>query len=307
LTARAWILLTLLTVVGIGGGVVAMNARLDIYGLFRAPKGRRLPIYDDSERRGKYLLSQRYVPQNFDAILLGSSVTSNWNTSGISVYRTYNESADGGNVTEEKRLAETVLRTPYLTDNHGFNSDEMKPMEYWSALGSTSLLRTYKLMWAIRRGRSKLVWNEFGSEGNTPDDGAGPLKPLNVVLERIMRSDGEIQVDQVAFDEYRALVDELHQRGVTVVAVVPPTMESLLAPRRERMNRYVKRMLTLFSPGDLVVDFGAPEFASFRTDTANFRDGVHLSYQGAAAVIRSLDERLRRAHDVVPPRPEARP
>src|SRR5690242_11790260 len=113
MNARKWMILTLLFTFAAGGGFVLLNLRLDIYGLFRDDHGRLLPIYD-SERSGKYLLSLRYVPSNFDAILIGTSVTGTWNTSGLEVFRTYNESTDGGNITEEKLLAERVLRSPGL-------------------------------------------------------------------------------------------------------------------------------------------------------------------------------------------------
>jgi hypothetical protein len=303
MSARKWIALTLLTTLAMGGGAALLNVRQDIYGLFRDTHGRRLPIYG-SERRGKYLLSMRYVPENFEAIFLGSSLTSNWNTAGITAYRTYNESTDGGNLTEQKLLAKTALGRsgspklkvaiciihPFMTDSHGLNAaEEMKPSEVSGALGSTSLLQAYKARRAIERGRVTLDWDAFGTEYR--EDIVG-LKPLNPVLTRIMKSDAEIQVDEVAFREYAELLAELRRQGVRVVPVVPPTMEELIGPRRSRMTRYSRRILALFSATEPLVDFDAPQLAPFRRDRANFRDGVHLSSQGAAAVIKLLDARL---------------
>jgi hypothetical protein len=300
LSARNWIAVTLLATLCLGGGLAAMNARTDIYGLFRDTRGRRLPIYD-SERRGKYLLSQRYVPENFQAVLLGSSVTSNWNTAGIELYPTYNESTDGGNVSEQKLLAETVLRAgglkmaicivhPYMTDSPGPNSGEMSPSEYWAALGSLSLLRSYKLRRAIDSGSEPLIWDALGTEekGDDPLE----LRPLNPVLTRILKSPGEVHADDGAVAEYGTLVGELRAGSVRLVAVVPPTYEPLLTPKREALDRYARRILSLFSPGDLVVDFNAPEYAAFRADVKNFRDGVHLSRRGATEVVHLLNQRL---------------
>ena len=84
--------------------VVLVNMSIDIYGIFRSTKGRHLVVYGD-ERIAKYLLSERYVPENFDSLLIGSSVSANWNTQGIDSFRAYNESIEGGNIVEEKVIA----------------------------------------------------------------------------------------------------------------------------------------------------------------------------------------------------------
>jgi hypothetical protein len=297
MTSRSWTILTLLLTLAGGGAFVLLNLRLDIYGLFRDAHGRRLAIYD-SERRGKYLLNLRYVPSSFNAVLIGSSVSGNWDTSGIDVFRTYNESTDGGNITEEKVLVERALLTPgieaaicvlhpYLTDTHGLNTAEMTDREYWGALGSITLLRSYKQLVATATGREKLVWGASGSE-----DVESPMT-LNPVLQRLMAPERDFHVDEIAFAEYRALVSELRGRGVRLAAVVPPTLEELLLPRREAMDRYVSRMWTMFTPQDLLVDFNAPRYEAFRRERANFRDGVHLSRPGAAEVGRLLNQRLR--------------
>jgi hypothetical protein len=296
MTSRRWTLLTLLLTLALGGGFVLLNMRLDIYGLFRDPHGRRLAIYD-SERRAKYLLSERYVPSCFNAVLIGSSVSGNWDTSGIEVFRTYNESTDGGNITEEKVLVERALRTPgieaalcvvhpYLTDTHGLNTAEMTDREYWGALGSITLLRSYKLMFATATGREKLIWGASGAED------VESSMTLNPLLRRMMAPERDFHVDDGAFAEYRALVSELRQHGVKLVAVVPPTLEELLAPSRDAMNRYVSLMGTMFTPQDTLIDFNAPRYEAFRRERGNFTDGVHLSRTGAAEVVRLLNQRL---------------
>jgi|HubBroStandDraft_4_1064222.scaffolds.fasta_scaffold288801_1 hypothetical protein len=295
--SRTWILSTLLLTLGVLSAVVILDVRLDVYGLFRDARGRRLPIYD-TERRAKYLLSLHYVPQNFDAILIGSSLSANWDTSGISLFRIYNESTLGSNITEEKLLAEQVLRSPglaaaicvlhpFLTDSHGLNTQEMTERERWGALGSTSLFRSYERMVLTALGRARPAWDDHGSqELNAPDT-------LNPVLTRIYAPGAEIAIDAPAFEEYRALVAELRRSGVKLVVVVPPTQEALLQPKREALGRYLDRMRTLFSPEDVEVDFDAPAYEPFRVDRSNFTDGVHLTTRGAVEAVRLLDERMQ--------------
>ena len=293
---RRWLVGTPLFAALVLGALVLVNLRLDVYGLFRSTRGRHLPIFD-SERRGKYLLNQHYVPENFEAVLLGSSVSSNWNTGELTAYRTYNQSTDGGNITEEKVLLEEYLRTatpkvaicvvhPYLTDSHGLAADEMNRREVWAALGSTSLLRAYKAWFSVVRRHGHADWDDVGTEVGLGQD--RPM-PLNPVLQRIMTSDGDVAVDPIALDEFRSILAMLHARGVKVVAVVPPTAAPILEPHRARLDGYVARMRALFSPEDLVVDLHGPDYAAFRADPDNYRDGVHLSKRGASAVLRTVD------------------
>lgn len=58
-----------------------LNYRVDLYGLFGKDHDRSGMVYSN-ERSGKYLLSLRYVPEHCDSLLVGSSVTDNWDTPG---------------------------------------------------------------------------------------------------------------------------------------------------------------------------------------------------------------------------------
>ena len=89
--------------------IVPFNMHEDVYGLFRTARGRRLSIYGE-ERVAKYLHSFRYIPENFDGVLLGSSVTDNFDTRRFPGYRIYNASIDGGNVEDLTPIADNVFR-----------------------------------------------------------------------------------------------------------------------------------------------------------------------------------------------------
>ena len=51
--------------------IVFINYYIDIYGLFRGKKERTIYI---NERTTKNLLSMRYVPENFEGIIIGPSL-----------------------------------------------------------------------------------------------------------------------------------------------------------------------------------------------------------------------------------------
>jgi hypothetical protein len=299
--SNKWILLT--AVLALAGGVanVLINMRLDIYGLFRDTHGRHLGVIDN-ERRTKFLLSERYVPENFDSVLIGSSVSNNWNTGTIQNFHVYNESIDGGNISEEKLLVEKVLRKralklaicvvhPFMTDTHGINSGDMTDKEYWGALGSTTLFRAYAKL--LRSRGSALLWDQYGTE-----EYDGPVK-LNSVLRKMFEPGSDFHIDPDALMDYRCLISELRKQGTRLVVVVPPTSEELLEPKQEALARYLEQVLPLFSPQDEAIDFNAREYDSFLRDNQNFRDGIHLSRQGAAKVVAILDQHLQRSSSVV--------
>ncbi len=303
MSSQRWTILTLLATLAVAVAFVSLNVRLDVYGLFTDSSRRPLHFYG-SERRAKYLLSRRHVPEAFNAVFLGSSVTANWDMAGIERLRTYNESIDGGNLSEEKLLVEQALRVsdrrrleaalclvhPYFTDTHGFKSEEMSDREYWGALGSISLLLSYKSLVQGALGRRPVSF--WDARGTQEPDGAEARVELNPDLRRILSPAGDFHVDEAAFKEYGELVRELHDKGVRVVMVSPPLQEDLLQPTREAMDHYMSRMRTIFAPEDLLIDFNTADYAPFRRDQSNYKDGVHLTRKGAAEVVSQINQRL---------------
>ena len=68
-------------------------------------------VYGD-ERVAKYLMNERYVLANFNAVMIGSSVSANWRLDQIVQLRTFNNSVNGGNIVEEKSMVDQVLYPP---------------------------------------------------------------------------------------------------------------------------------------------------------------------------------------------------
>src|SRR5438132_350107 len=298
MSSRRWLVVTIATALAAVALVVGVNAALDVYGLFRDPAGRALPVYGN-ERVAKYLLGRRYVRANFDGVLIGSSVSANWSVGAMPSARLYNESVNSGNIVEEKALLDQVLESgepglallvvhPFLTASHESNSLTLTPREYWGALGSLNLLDAYKNALKIRLHREQQVFDVAG----TQDFGDG-TKKLNARLQAMMLGSADFEIDAVALQSYREVVAALHERRVPVGFVIPPTQESIFAPKREAFRKYVSLILADRSPEDRVLDFNADEFAHFRADAANFSDGVHLRVAGARTVTAVVDDRLK--------------
>jgi hypothetical protein len=117
MTNRGWLIFTTLGIVGLFGANLLLSYALDVYGILRDPHGRSLatsglhiPTTDD--RISKYLLNQRYVPSNFDGLLIGSSTTGNWNPDLISGYHIAKRRPG------RSRIAEPCARSQYGPHRH---------------------------------------------------------------------------------------------------------------------------------------------------------------------------------------------
>lgn len=295
---RTWLLQTIGIMAVFAAAAVSLNMYLDIYGIFRAPQGRHLTIYGD-ERIAKYLLSEKYVPGNFNALLIGSSVSGNWNTGQLHNMRVYNESLNGGNIVEEKSVADQALARhrihfaivivhPFLTSSHGFETVRLTPRENSAALGSESLLDAYKEKVRIRFHHGKPRFDEFG----TDDFGDAPKK-LNATLQKMMAPGSPFEVDEIARKSYSDLISELHFQNIPIVFVIPPVSEQLLVSKRAAFDLYSKTMLAETAPQDKVIDFTSDTYRDFRGDPNNFVDGIHLRPNAAQKVMSLLDQQLQ--------------
>lgn len=284
--------------IAIGTGLaVILNVSLDIYGLYRNPLGRKLPVYGDS-RVAKYLLSRRYVPANFNTVLIGSSMSANWEMTAVPRLRIYNASLNGANVVEEKAIVDQALANsgiavallivhPYLTRSHDFETVQLEPSLWWSSLGSDNLLTAYKDMLRDRLGRPEQSIDAAGAERFFKF----PAR-LNPTMQHLMRPGSSFDVDPVALTAYRGLVKELRAHGIQIVFVIPPIAERLLQSKAEAFLQYDAEMTADRLPGEVVIDFTSPEFAAFRRNEANFSDGIHLYAKAAAEVVSQIGLRI---------------
>jgi hypothetical protein len=296
--SRHWLKLTLVMTLVLAGLGVAANVSVDLYGLYRDPTGRHLPVYGD-EGVAKYLLSTRYVHANFDGVLLGSSISANWPVGNLPGARLYNESLNGGNIVEEKALLDRLLERPglkvailvvhpYLTSSHAFNTVELKPREAWGALGSQNLLDAYKHLLKFRLHRDERLFDETGTA-----DFKDRAQKLNNVLTKMMTPNTEFEVDPIARAAYRDAVLALHDRHIPVVFVVPPVSRPLFDGKPDAFAHYTREILAERTPADLVLDFTSPGMDELGRDPQNFTDGVHLRPTTAARLVAQISERMQ--------------
>lgn len=277
-------------IISVAAAIIVLNYSMDFYGLFRDVQGKKIKVYAN-ERTSKYLFSYRYIPTNFDGILIGSSLSRTWDVSRIKGVRVYNASIAGGNISEEKLIADNVLARrhvklvifcihPYLTATHGRRSDYMYPREYWGALGSIDLVRVYIKFLGARFGLAKDRYDEYGVNNEFEPD---PIEALNRAA-----ASKRLTVDEIAFAEYAQVLETSRAHGAKIVAFIPPMFVGRYEAEKAEYDVYFARMAKLFRPDEKIIDFNARPYATYTRDQGNFYDGAHLTANAADFFSREL-------------------
>jgi hypothetical protein len=289
----------------VAGLIISANVYTDVYGLFRPVSGRSLPIYGE-ERTTKYLYSYRYIPEGFDGILLGSSVSDNLDLKLLQPHRIYNASINGGNVEDIRPIAENALKDAklryviicahrYITRDHVQKTDLMTPRQYWSALGSPQLMSAYVSRAANRMRLTRNPFDDWGTNHFNESNGKSSQEVIREALVELSRGSKEIEnydVDPVALNEFRDVIKFAHRYDRRVVVFFPPIPQKIFEIRASDFAKYRSTILGLLDPSDIVIDFNSPTYAAFRSDYGNYRDYSHLSEKGAQTVVEEIGRAL---------------
>lgn len=280
------------------GVLVAINWSIDLYGLFRSHES--ISIYSD-ERTSKYLLAHKYVPENFDGYILGPSLSANIDPTVVKDQKIYNLSMMGANITEESAVVRKALDRkipsvvvmclhPYLTLDHGMKTGMINEKEYYGAFGSVSLYKSY-LLWGVRKfnlAPSKYPQNQFNNYGYN-DYGVTLVKmPVEEkIAEQLTRDDAvKTEIDPVAWEEFKTLVNELNEKKVKVITYFHPLPYPIYNKFRAPLDQYKKTMTDFLNGKAEIIDFTNDE--GFTKDLSNYIDHGHLSYKGQEYVLKKI-------------------
>jgi len=298
MNSRRWLLMTLLSAAALVGANFLLSYALDVYGILRDPHGRKLatstfhlPMTDD--RIFKYMLNQRYVPSNFDGLLIGSSSSENWDTDLIHSFRIYNESLVGDSASEEKILVDQLpaaahfrvaicALSPFIFSKH-YLKHGLGQVTRREAFGSLNSLgeEAAKVIADLRQQQSTFFPN--GSR-SFPDE-----EPIKKGAHEELGAE-YFDIDPQAMADYRSLIQTLQAHGAKIVYVAPPIYLPIYGDRTE-FQRSLERIQAQLPPGP-VINFTDPEYTAFNNDPKNFSDGFHLSPNGAIEISKMLNERL---------------
>ena len=313
LPPRLFLAAVAMMVVLFGAGFTALNYAANDFGLWRHRGSIRIWAL---EKTSKYLLAHRYVPENFNAIMIGSSVSDNLDTRKIEGYRVYNLSMSGGNITETGAAAQKYLEAPgekallivslypYLTKNSGMKSFQIDKGEVIGSLFSMipiniwlAKIKHYAGIGGKALEQSEAGWNYFDlpRDVRKTDDMAAALR--RELEERKKKHDAapvKAQIDPVAVAELDALLKLARSKGVRIAAYYHPQFGpkfDLEAATGEWAD-YRAAMEKIFAPGEIILNMNGPEYAALRNDPDAYYDGGHLTQRGAGQVLQALNRAL---------------
>jgi hypothetical protein len=278
--------------------------RHDPFGLWRDSGPRR--IYTD-ERTSKYLLARKYVPENFDGVLMGPSYSANIDPSHIEGTRLYNLSINGGNAYELKhvfgpaasggRLKYIVLCLhPYIVKESGFKAKGFgtnylelalfsRPAGQIAAAAASGTPMEQPDVFA----RSEAGWNDFDQikDLEKPD-----FRAYATRMTQAVPGSQSFHVDPRALQDVRDIVALARRNNIRVFAFYfPNDIWSFEAIYRSGWDAFRRDMAAIFGPEDVVWDMNTPDYDFIRTNPDAYSDS-HLNRTGARLTAKVLQERL---------------
>jgi hypothetical protein len=290
--------------------IALTNYVRDPFGL-HGSSGQERRVYID-EKTTKYLYSFNYVPNNFNGILVGSSVSDQWiDTKMIEGYKVYNMSMDGGNISELKFAIDNMFKygglkvliiglDPYITRNHGRKSSQINEKEYLSTLGSFLVFEYYvnKYIWSSKSDDLKFgdsYWGYIKNDNST----SGTLKAIDKRLNQFDSLDFVkfMNVDNIALDELSSVLEHARSENIQVLAYFHPLPKRIFNHSKYVVNYRQYRLKIdplLDYEKDIIIDFNGDSYAYITENEKNYVDSIHLSKAGGKSVVEVLNMALGR-------------
>jgi hypothetical protein len=229
---RGWLRRTLLLTVALSCAFVWVNVQTDLLGLH----GRNDVRIHTVPRFSIYLMTYRFIPDNFNGLLLGNSQAALLDTTKIHGYKTFNAAVAWSTMPEERTLAEEVLKRghlkmvvldlcPSLLSSHASRSAYMTPHDYWSSFGSIQNLLIY----------FQVAREALGHPGPLTFDPYGRMR-LPLFPGAVTRfTPEELALDPIATRDLHELVDHLHAKGVRVYLMFSPMYQAKWEAQRAEL------------------------------------------------------------------------
>lgn len=304
MTSKRYLILTMGLLLGLPALWVGYNFVANDFGLWYTRQDCRIYEY---ERASKLLLTKRYIPDNFNGLLIGPSFSDNMDTHFIEQAKVYNLSINGGNITELKVLAKSAIDSgkidllivclnPYMTKNYGMKTNQLDSTSKWRSLyGDIAvkvLLSKITQAWGSKRAK------QFASS----QWGSSKFHKTQREIQRFAKSFDKKQTGDHDDDQIRPIVisehalDDLDQtlryarsHHVRIFAYYFPFYRGQFNTIYGKTGwaAYKQQVEHVFEPGEKIIDFNDDAYADFASNIKHYSDG-HLSNKGAMALSKIL-------------------
>ncbi|WP_339923250.1 hypothetical protein [uncultured Cyclobacterium sp.] len=291
---------------------VFLNVFLDVFGLYGFRDKDNVRVYGE-ERFSKYLMTFNHVPQHFDGMILGPSLSANLNPESIPDKNYFNVSLMGARMNNVLALATNVLENngtikeaivcihPYVTANTKVEETGFMNLDtYWKAYGSVNLLRVYGLglirdfdLWP-----NKYPKNQYRTNGSNAFEA---LFKVEDVAGRIAEEVNNVKVNEFEIGsnhrrDFKKLLTLLEQNKIQTFIYFHPVPYPIYQAHSDKMNHYWEDILdgTNVEKSELMstYNFNSPEFSDFSKDVSNYIDHGHLSLKGQEILIREIKAKM---------------
>jgi hypothetical protein len=261
-------------------------------------------IYID-ERTTKHLFTYKYIPNNFDSVLIGPSLSDiEMDTKKLKGFKVYNLSLNSGNISELKILVENIIKTkklksiiicidPYILKDSGKKTSKINDYEIYSSLGSMLNIKLYlyKLFYDLNLKYDIYSNSEYGYRKN--DYG------LSFKDEDVLKKEKKISIDKTAFLELINLLQKLRKQNTKIFAYYYPRyhLEFKNVIYKKQYDKFVKTIDKLFTDEDVVWDFNDEKYSYIFKKKSSYSDGVHLSKDGAKKILEVISSKLKENND----------
>jgi len=293
--------------------VISFNIYKNEFGLFGKQKNKNIRIHF-AEKSSKYLLSFNYIPNNFNGILVGPSLSDQMmDTKKLSTYDIYNMSMDGGNISELKFAIDNILKygkiklfiiclDPYITKNSGRKSSQINNKEYLGTLGSLFTVKFYlhRLMNLKKKGNQNIYfdsyWGYTDNEYDKKDQNAtlNINKKLKSLDDRNYNIDS-LKIDKQAYTELKDILYDVRKENIKIIAYYYPRPKRIFEHPlyHKEYLKYRKKIDKLLKYNiDTVIDFETNKYNYIRDNDNSYSDGGHLSRKGANKLLKVLNKNI---------------
>ena len=281
------------------------------FGLLGNNKNKNIRIYTD-EKTTKYLLSFNHIPNNFNGILVGPSLSDQMmDTKKLSNdFDIYNLSMDGGNISELKYAIDNVLKygdmklfiiclDPYITKNHGTKSSQINPKEYYSSFASISVIKYYvKKYLDIKKADKSIFYDSYwGYTDNAySKKDINSTEKINKKLSSFDNSNFDtLNIDKTAYLELADILSTVRKKNIPIIAYYYPIAKRKFMHTKYNSNyiKYRREIDKLLDyKKDIIIDFAQNEYDYIRDNDDSYSDGIHLSKKGANKIIKVLKTKI---------------
>jgi hypothetical protein len=287
LVAYAFIAASVLMLLFIGSNII-----LDPYGLFMQVKGRKIKVHYN-ERVSKFLLAHRYIPENFDTVILGTSLSANlevseYNRKGF--LKIYNASIMGADLSHISPIIQVLIDrgikniilclTPYMIKQ--FRSPLFHALLDFKNLAATIAVRTIRSFNLMPGKFPKDQIDEFGVNRYST---LFKVNDIKVKIAEVIEDNKNkrITVNPVYLDNLKYLIGLMNDYRINYLIYIHPLPSEIFESKRHEYLNFHDITSRLVSKNRFI-DFNSQENSFFTSDHTNYIDHGHLSLKGQAKV-----------------------